>query len=372
MDPLVLAGTDEGLACYRVGPDDVALVGTALDGEAVREVTVDPADPTTAFAACGLRGTGLYRVDLSSVADSGGASEHDETSVPGATVESSDPIDLPTTLLGLNDEWVWGVAVLPSGRLLVGTEPPAVSYSDDAGSTLTRSGDVATLAEDADWFFWNEPHEAGHVHGFASHPDRPDRVLAGVEIGGALRSDDAGESWTTIPAFDGNDCHAFAVDPDDSERWWAISGDGLRTSTDGGATWRPVEPLADSYVAAGTFDADGRLLVSAAPDSKADVGSIWRRDASVGSECTAGTVVDAVAGDLVGESDDWTSLATHTANSLAGVPAAHPTDPEVLCHVRSTPEECHLLVSRDAGESWDAVGPTVARIRDMAVAPPGN
>lgn len=126
MDPLVLAGTDEGLACYRLART-ATLVGTALDGEAVREVTVDPADPTTAYAACGLRGSGLHRVDLSAVADD----DADAGRVDGAALVVDDvdraspgPTALPTTLLGLDDEWVWGVAVAPSGRLLVGTEPP--------------------------------------------------------------------------------------------------------------------------------------------------------------------------------------------------------------------------------------------------------
>lgn len=118
--------------------------------------------------------------------------------------------------------------------------------------------------------------------------------------------------------------------------------------------------------------------MSAAPDSNADVGTIWRRDAGVGSGDagvgsgdTAGTVgEDGDDNSVIDESDAWTTLATHPADSLAGVPAAHPTDADVLCHVRSTPEDCHLLVSRDGGESWNAVGPPVARIRDVVVAPP--
>lgn len=314
---LLYAGTDEGLWTFRLREESLDHLGTTLADHAVREVEPDPEKPTAAFAACGLRGEGLHRVT-----DRGTEAKR----------------------LGLADEWVWGVTVTPDGTLLVGTEPPRVYRSDDGGETLEAAPSVAALAEDADWFFWSEPHEAGHVHGFGVHPDRPQRVLAGVEIGGALRSDDGGETWTTIDDLSGEDVHNVAPHPTDPDRWYAATGGGLVESADGGESWGPVPPLANHYVAKVAFDADNRPCVSAAPDSSADEGTVWRRD------------------------DEWRPLHTSPADSLSGMLAAHPSDAQLLVHTESTPEECRLLVTRDGGETWHGEGPVLPRVRTLAMA----
>lgn len=313
---LLYAGTDEGLWTFRLREDGLQHLGTVLTDHAVREVEPDPEEPTAAFVACGLRGEGLHRAT-----DCGTDAER----------------------LGLADEWVWGVTVAPDGTLLVGTEPPRVYRSEDGGETLEEARSVAELAEESDWFFWSEPHEAGHVHGFGVHPDRPERVLAGVEIGAGLRSDDGGETWTTVEDLSGEDVHNVAPDPTDPDRWYAATGDGLFRSDDGGDSWDRTPPLEDHYVAKVTFDARNRPCVSAAPDSKADEGTVWRRD------------------------DEWRALDTSPADSLSGMLAAHPTDARLLVHTESTPEECRLRLTRDGGETWRSEGPVLPRVRTLAM-----
>ncbi len=315
---LLYAGTDAGLCTFRVDEDEVSHVGTSLEDEAVRDVEPVQGADGDVYVACGEPGWGVSRVDER-----------------GRSV----------TRLGLDDRWGWGVTVAPDGTLIAGTEPPGVYRSPDEGETWEAASDVEALAADSDWFFWSEPFEAGHVHGFGVHQNRPERILAGVEIGGALRSDDGGRTWTTIDDLDGYDLHSLEPDPADPDRWYAASGDGLYRSDDGGDSWGSVDPLADQYVADLSFDAAGRPCVSAAPDSKADEGTFWRLDG-----------------------DEWKALHTSPANSLSGIVATHPGDADVLYHTQSTPEECRLLVSRDGGAHWEVEGPAVPRIRTMALA----
>jgi hypothetical protein len=311
------AGTDEGLWTFRLTEEGLAHVSTTLSERAVREVEPEPGDPTVAYAACGHRGWGLH-----------------EVSNRGREA----------TELGLGDRWVWGVTVGPDGTIFAGTEPPGVYRSTDGGETFDPASDVEELADDADWFFWYEPYEAGHVHGFGIHPDRPERVLAGVEVGGAVRSEDGGETWTTIDGLDGCDVHNVAPDPTDADRWYAATGEGLFRSDDGGTDWQSVAPLDDDYVAKVAFDAEDRPCVTAAPDSSADEGTFWRRD------------------------DEWRPLHTSPADSLSGMIATQPNDPDVLVHTESTSDRCHLLVSRDSGETWVQDGPELPRVRTLAMA----
>jgi len=314
---LLYAGTNEGLWIFRLAKDGLTHIATVLSDHAVRDVASVPGDSAAVYVACGYHGWGLHKVS-----DRGG-------DVAG---------------LGLDDRWVWGVTSGPNGTLFVGTEPPGVYRSTDDGETLTAAPDIEDLAADANWFFWNEPFEAGHVHGFGVHSDHPERVLAGVEVGGAVHSEDGGETWATIDALNGNDVHNILPNPIDSDQWYAATGEGLFRSDDGGTNWRPMPPLNDKYVARVAFDALNRPCVSAAPDSKANEGSFWRRDGR------------------------WKSLHTSPANSLSGMITTHPVDPDVLVHTESSPDRCRLLVSRDGGETWFREGPVLPRVWTLAIA----
>lgn len=56
------------------------------------------------------------------------------------------------------------------------------------------------------------------------------------------RTDDAGKSWAPVTgALQGADIHAFAVSQEDEDRAYAfVVGQGVLTSDDGGAQWKPL------------------------------------------------------------------------------------------------------------------------------------
>lgn len=133
-----------------------------------------------------------------------------------------------------------------AGLAFAGTEPAALFRSTDGGRTWRERPEVAELRQAFDWFLPYSP-EAGAVRGFAWHGARG---YAAVEVGGALRSDDFGETWSLVPGSSGRprtgsppgdqiqaDVHSIAVHPSSPDLALAPTGGGFFRSRDGGATW---------------------------------------------------------------------------------------------------------------------------------------
>ncbi|HEX6510385.1 MAG TPA: hypothetical protein VF221_22370 [Chloroflexota bacterium] len=127
-----------------------------------------------------------------------------------------------------------------------GTEPAGIFVSHDGASTWRGRPEVEALRNERGWFLPYSP-DAGCVRGFAFHGDR---AYAAVEVGGVLRSDDAGETWrlaggsTGVPSFDippaplvFPDVHSVASHPTSADLVFAVTAEGLYRSADGGDTW---------------------------------------------------------------------------------------------------------------------------------------
>lgn len=130
------------------------------------------------------------------------------------------------------------LAILSSGDLLVGTEPAGLSRSADAGKTWTDLAGFSALRETETWSDYG--NRAAHVQTLAFDPHDVGRLYAGVEIGGAYRSDDDGSTWSGVNDGVYDDIHDLVVDPRNGSRLFAATGGGLFVSTDRGADWRPV------------------------------------------------------------------------------------------------------------------------------------
>lgn len=140
-----------------------------------------------------------------------------------------------------------------SDRVLAGTEPAGIFVSQDGGALWRLCPEVIGLRDEFKWSLPYSP-EAGCIRGFAFHGDR---LYAAAEVGGVLRSDDAGETWRLAKGSDGNprfgvpapsfvhpDVHSVAVHPSTPDAVLAPTGGGFFRSSDGGATW---EFLYDCY-----------------------------------------------------------------------------------------------------------------------------
>lgn len=150
---------------------------------------------------------------------------------------------------GLEQRHVRWMAYHPqiSDREFVGTEPAGIFVSDDGAATWRACPEVAELRDRHGWFLPYSP-EAGCVRGFAFHGPR---AYAAVEVGGALRSDDGGETWRLADGSTGDpdlagpddpaliypDVHAIMVHPSSPDLVYAPTGGGFYRSTDGGKRW---------------------------------------------------------------------------------------------------------------------------------------
>lgn len=156
-----------------------------------------------------------------------------------------------------------------------GTEPAGIFVSHDGAYTWRGRPEVEALRDEHRWFLPYSPEE-GCVRGFAFHGDR---VYAAVEVGGVLRSDDAGETWrlaggsTGEPTFEippaplvFSDVHWVAAHPASPDLVFAATAEGLYCSADSGDTWTVTH--AGSYCRAVWVDtADPDHLVLSPADS---------------------------------------------------------------------------------------------------------
>lgn len=321
-DPCFLyLGTADGIRAGRLLDGRLDVLDRSIDGNVVRDVAVHPADPTDAFVGCGLRGWGLYHTDDA-----------------GTSVDQ----------VGFDDRWVWGVTRHPTDpeTIYVGTEPPMLYRSTDNGSTFEPFDGISALPSRSRWTFFHDPFNEGHVHGIALHPDRPERIFAGIEHGALIYTHDGGETWNDT--LIGSDVHRVAVDPSDPDHVLAATGSGLYRSFDAGREWGQTRDLRSTYLHTIVFDSDfpDRLYAYADRDHDPILTS----------------------GD---NGDTWSALGD-------GLPAAspadnlrrHPTDPETLVYAGDTAEgTSRLFVSTDTGETWNRIETALPKVWRVETTP---
>ena len=83
----------------------------------------------------------------------------------------------------------------------------------------------------------------------AASPTEPDVLLAGVELGGVMRSEDGGETWSRHLRGALRDCHSLKFHTTNGD--WVYqaggSGGGASLSRDGGRTWRKAGKGLDKH-----------------------------------------------------------------------------------------------------------------------------
>jgi photosystem II stability/assembly factor-like uncharacterized protein len=182
------------------------------------------------------------------------------------------------------------------GALIAGTEPARLFRSADGGERWDELDGVTRIPGHQQWFLPYSPR-AGAVRNVYGPPGDTRRLLAAVEVGGLLSSDDAGASWACAPVIADEDIHLVTGHPDDGELLYTALGTawltrrpaagdgrgGVARSRDGGRSWEKVEtdytravlvpPRAPDMLLAGParrVGEGGRIVVSA------DGGDTWQ------------------------------------------------------------------------------------------------
>jgi hypothetical protein len=164
---------------------------------------------------------------------------------------------------------VYAVGAGPDGeRLYAGTRPARV-YVARAGGDIGPGSDLAWAELDGFQKLpsrdsWRLPrHEnLAQVRDVHLHPDVPNRVVAGVEVGGIHVSEDGGESWVERREDADDDVHELhLMGPDE---FVAATGSGLYHTADAGRSWTRLDEGYQQRYFRTAFSVDGTLYAGGA------------------------------------------------------------------------------------------------------------
>jgi hypothetical protein len=170
--------------------------------------------------------------------------------------------------LPLPESDVFSVAISPAdGAVYAGTEPSRLFRSRDGGDSWEELVALQEIPSRPHWRFPPRPWTS-HVRWIAPSPHDPDLLLVGIELGGLMRSEDAGASFSDHRPGAARDVHCLAWHPAIPGHAYEAGGDGAAWSRDGGRSWEPAEPGRERRyawaLAVDPADPD-RWFVSAAP-----------------------------------------------------------------------------------------------------------
>lgn len=154
---------------------------------------------------------------------------------------------------------VYSVLEHPVGeRLYAGTHPARLYVSTDGGDAWTECEGLQDLPSRDEWHTPRHRDEA-HVRSLGAAGE--DRLVAGIEVGGVLLSEDGGDTWRERRNGVHDDVH-HVLELDD-DRWLASTGDGLYRTPDSGASWTRLDGDLDHRYFRESFVHDGRLYAAA-------------------------------------------------------------------------------------------------------------
>ena len=269
-------------------------------------LAVDPADPNTVYV--GLAAGGVRK-----------------TVDGGRTWAQS----------GLDEEQIFSVAISAvDGAVYAGSEPSALHRSDDWGETWRELTGLLELPSRPTWSFPPRPWTS-HVRWIAPSPHDARTILAGIELGGLMRSTDGGETWQDHRPGAQPDVHSLAWHPRTEGRAYEAGGGGAAWSEDGGDTWKPADDGRDRH-----------YTWSVAVDR--DDPELWYVSASSGPFAAHGGR-DPQAHIYRRSNGGWDELAGGLPDRLPSMPYALVVDGDRLFAGFANGE---LWQTRDRGDTW--------------------
>ncbi len=145
---------------------------------------------------------------------------------------------------GLEDIPVKSLAIDPSDpqTLYAGCKPVSLFVSHNGGVTWRE---LEAMRETRRWWWFSPadpPGMAPYVNALTVSPGNPNVILAGIEAGAVMRSEDGGYTWSKhLPGSD-RDCHSMLFHHTDGD--WAYEAGGMTGvafSQDGGREWRKLK-----------------------------------------------------------------------------------------------------------------------------------
>jgi photosystem II stability/assembly factor-like uncharacterized protein len=201
-----------GVARASLIKDSEWTVETVLQGLDIRCLAPDPLDSGVVYA--GTQGGGVLRSE-----------DRGRTWKPA----------------GMQGRVVKSLAVSPHepGVIFAGTKPACIFVSRDGGATWSELEGFRRIPFRWWWFTPAETPNQAYVQAIAMSPVDPKVIMAGIEFGAVVRSDDGGESWSAHIPGTMRDCHQLMFHRSDGDWVYQAGGTGCGAafSRDGGRTW---------------------------------------------------------------------------------------------------------------------------------------
>ena len=331
----IYAATGDAIARVTLRDQSVEAVDVALGGSGAVCVAADPHDPCRVYA--GTFDDGVY------------ASRDGGDTWQGVGD-------------GLDDRRVLALAVSRSHRrdgvsiVYAGTEPSNLYRSEDGGQSWAQLRALREIPSAPHWSFPGRPW-THHVRTIALHPIDPDWLLVGIELGGVMRSTDAGVTWTDHNPQAHSDAHRLLTHPLAPERVYEAAGQGVAVSDDRGLNWRAFEDGLDRRYAWATAvdpaDPDlWYLATSRSPSAAHGPGDGDARLMRSSGEQPWSRI------------DTWgdTPELRRMPYALTGIPARPSA---LLVGLRGGT----LLLTQDTGDNWTPLRAELTDIVDLAAAP---
>ncbi len=333
-----LLATARGQIVRGTGETHRWQVEAVLAGQDVRCLAVDPLDRRVVYAGAGA--AGVWR------SGDGGRS---------------------WAPAGLGGQAIRSLAASPTrpGVVYAGTRPPALYLSEDGGQSWRELPALRAARR----FWWFSPAEppglTPYVQAIALSPTDSDVLLAGIEVGGVLRSADGGRHWSRHRRGAVLDCHSLIFHH--SQGQWAYegggSGGGAAVSRDGGERWQqPRDGLDRAYGWAVAAD-------PARPE-------VWYHSASPAPSLLRGELsppahVDGRSNAAIYRSagnGPWERLAGGLPEPLHHFPYALVTDPSAPGHLYTGLANGDVWHSTDHGDTWNHLPVNLgAGLRDLVL-----
>src|SRR5699024_4286697 len=147
-----------------------------------------------------------------------------------------------------------------NNKLYAGTHPAHLYVSEDHGKSWHELTGLQDLPSRDSWKLPRHRNEA-HIRSICAHPDAPQRIIVGIEVGGVHVSEDGGKAWTERRDGLHDDIHHVLIV---GAAEYVASTGGLYRTRDAGRSWTRLDKNVDHSYFREAFVSGGKLYAAAA------------------------------------------------------------------------------------------------------------